>query len=321
MAVIAVVGATNLDIQGFPFAGLAPEDSNPGRIKISHGGVGRNIAENAARLGASVDLITVFGGDQFALEMRERLRSLGVDTTGSLTLPEKSSSVYMCVLEVSGKLHVAIADMASIESIDSAWIEAQSERIHSAQLCVVDANLPQPIIERLSYFGMGTRLFLDPVSEAKAGRAAACVGSFYAIKPNRREAEILSGRPIAADEGLAEAADEFHRRGTQLVFISLGERGMFFSAGNGRSGDAGARPDRGIALAPDRPVRNVSGAGDAASAAIAEGVVRGMSIRMIAKSAIAAAALTVGVDETVNPRMNAAAVAELAQQIRVMEVR
>ncbi len=321
MAVIAVVGATNLDIQGLPFAELAPEDSNPGRITISHGGVGRNIAENAARMGASVDLVTVFGGDQFALEMRETLRSLGVGTTGSITLPGTNSSVYLCILEFSGKLHVAIADMASTESIDSAWIEAQSDRIQSAGLCVVDANLPQPTIERLSHFGVGTRLFLDPVSEAKAGRAAACVGSFHAIKPNRREAEILSGLPIVGDDGLVKAADEFHRRGTPLVFISLGERGMFFSAGNRKSGEGSAGPDRGIALAPELPVRNVSGAGDAASAAIADGVVRGMSISQIAKLAVAAAGLTVGADETVNPRITAAAAAELAEQIRIMEVR
>ena len=52
---IAVVGGANMDIGGFPSAALVPGDSNPGQVRMSVGGVGRNIAENAARLGLEVE--------------------------------------------------------------------------------------------------------------------------------------------------------------------------------------------------------------------------------------------------------------------------
>ena len=52
----AVVGAANIDIGGFPAGRLALQDSAPGRVTFSAGGVGRNIACNLARLGVDTRL-------------------------------------------------------------------------------------------------------------------------------------------------------------------------------------------------------------------------------------------------------------------------
>lgn len=38
-------------------------DSNPGKVNVSWGGVGRNIAHNLVLLGDDVELMTIFGGD------------------------------------------------------------------------------------------------------------------------------------------------------------------------------------------------------------------------------------------------------------------
>ncbi len=46
MAEISIIGGINIDIEGLPGA-LQPEDSNPGKISLAYGGVGRNIVENA----------------------------------------------------------------------------------------------------------------------------------------------------------------------------------------------------------------------------------------------------------------------------------
>lgn len=43
---VTIVGGVNGDIIGFPLSNLVPQDSNPGEVKISPGGVGSNIAEN-----------------------------------------------------------------------------------------------------------------------------------------------------------------------------------------------------------------------------------------------------------------------------------
>lgn len=52
----AVVGGVNVDIGGQSYAPLVARDSNPGRVRISLGGVGRNIAHNMSLLGVDVRL-------------------------------------------------------------------------------------------------------------------------------------------------------------------------------------------------------------------------------------------------------------------------
>ena len=43
---IAVVGGCNIDISATSYTFLIEEDSNPGYVKTTLGGVGRNIAEH-----------------------------------------------------------------------------------------------------------------------------------------------------------------------------------------------------------------------------------------------------------------------------------
>ena len=62
-AYVCVIGGSNMDIQGFPSSKLIYQDSNVGEVKISLGGVGRNIAENLVRMGAHTKLISVVGDD------------------------------------------------------------------------------------------------------------------------------------------------------------------------------------------------------------------------------------------------------------------
>ena len=43
---VCVIGAVNVDISGTPQSTYVPGDSNPGHVRVTLGGVGRNIAEN-----------------------------------------------------------------------------------------------------------------------------------------------------------------------------------------------------------------------------------------------------------------------------------
>ena len=79
MAKIAVIGGINIDIEGTPFKPLLKEDSNPGRIEMSFGGVGRNIVENVARAGGDTAMISVIGDDHMGESAVRHLYHLGMD--------------------------------------------------------------------------------------------------------------------------------------------------------------------------------------------------------------------------------------------------
>jgi pseudouridine kinase len=181
--------------------------------------------------------------------------------------------------------------------------------VRGSRVCVLDANLPQVTIQQFASRASGTRLLFDPVSATKAVRGKDSIGRFHAIKPNVEEAEALSGMSIRTDADLERTAAYFRAQGTKLVFISLGKRGLFFSD----------EKMRGIALTPRVDVANVSGAGDAATAGIAFGIIKGLAADQTARFAVSTAALTVQSVFTVDPDLGLARVEALAREVVIDE--
>lgn len=58
-----VVGGVNVDIGARSFKPLVAEDSNPGEVMTSLGGVGRNIAHNMSLMGVDTRLLSAYGDD------------------------------------------------------------------------------------------------------------------------------------------------------------------------------------------------------------------------------------------------------------------
>ena len=90
---IAVIGSANMDIGGYSHGPLTPGDSNPGRVRLSVGGVGCNIARNLALLGARVRFLTALGGDVYADAIERQLTDMGIDLSLSLRLRDKHLSL------------------------------------------------------------------------------------------------------------------------------------------------------------------------------------------------------------------------------------
>lgn len=308
MSGVTVVGGANLDLQGFPDEELRLFDSNPGSIEVSAGGVGRNIAENIARLGVKVGFVSVFGNDEWGSYLKDGLETAGVDLSSSVTISGRSTSTYLCILSRERALHVAVADMKLLEALTPEVLTGRAAKLREADLCVADANLSQVTLETLVELCESVPVVLDTVSTPKAVRARECIGRFYAVKPNEGELRTLSGVAIRRERDLDRAADELHRRGTRQVFVSRGADGLYFSDG----------VRRGTARAPAPRTTNVSGAGDALTAAIAVGIIGRLTIEQTAAFAAAAAALTTESIKTVDPRLTPQRVARLAAAVRII---
>lgn len=320
---VVVAGGTNLDIQGVSDGPFAARDSNPGAIRSTPGGVGRNIAENCARLGMEVSLISAFGRDDAGRRLREDAESLGIDTSACLVAEGRSSS-YLCLLSCDGSLQGAVSDMEIMRLLTPARLASSESLLAGADFIVADTNLPEESIVWLAEkfgrgarAGRGPRIFLDTVSMAKAPRAGKALGGFDCAKPNLAEAEILAGRgeppPGLSGRERAERAALALARKSMLpadIFISLGEDGIYYSCGGG---------ERGIVPLPGRPdgcdAKNRSGAGDAACAALVWGEWMGFGPARRAKLALAAAMMTAASERTVSENICAASLEGLASRL------
>ena len=98
-----VVGGVNMDIGGVSAAPLVSADSNPGVVRISLGGVGRNIAHNMALLGVDTRLLTAFGDDAHAQRIAASCGELGIDISRALQVPGERTSTYLFIADEGGE--------------------------------------------------------------------------------------------------------------------------------------------------------------------------------------------------------------------------
>ena len=305
---VAVVGGVNMDIGGQSFAKLVAGDSNPGTVCVSLGGVGRNIAHNLRLLGTDVRFLTAFGDDVYAQRIEASCAELGIDISCALKVPGEATPTYLYLNDSDGDMALAVSDMEICERITPKYLEANLDILNGARAVVADANIPEASAAYLAEHCRAP-VFADPVSTRKAAKLKPVLGKIHTLKPNRMEAELLSGIRITDGESLRKAARALLDTGLKQVFISLGKDGLYA---------AGQEGERIQPCCPAR-VRNTTGAGDAFMAALVWAWMEGKDLADTCRAAAAAAAVATESAETINPAMSAGAVAERMARMKEKE--
>ncbi|MBQ7436433.1 MAG: winged helix-turn-helix transcriptional regulator [Oscillospiraceae bacterium] len=302
-AYVAVVGGVNIDIGGRPKRPLIERDSNPGKVSISLGGVGRNIAHNMSLLGLHVRFLTAFGDDLHAQRIEAGCADLGIDISHARKVAGASTSTYLYLNDENGDMVLAVSDMEICEKITPDYIASNLSLLNNAQVVVADGNLPA---ETLNYLAehCTAPIFADPVSVTKAEKLRPILGRLNTLKPNRMEAELLSGIRITDEKSMHHAAEKLLDTGLHRVFLSLGADGVF--AANGEESR----------IYPCLPaaVRSTTGAGDAFMAALVWAYLEGMDLEDTVRAASAAAAIATESEETINPALSETALRERIQR-------
>lgn len=295
MAEILIIGGINIDIEGRPYQKLKYQDSNPGRVKISYGGVGRNIAENALRLGASVAMVSAIGGDELGRGAKEQLRELGADVSMIREIKDTGSAIYLAILNDERDMELGVSDMDIIENITPEYLKENSEKFSSVKAVAVDGNLKEQQLAEILEMLADKKIFFDPVSANKAVRAKKHIGAFHSIKPNLIEAEVLSGIKIENEEDLRRAGEWFVEQGVKNVFITLNKDGVYYK---NKKKEGFIRPAECI------KIESATGAGDAFSSVVLIGMVDEKEIDEIAKLGMAASQVAMESEKAVNDKMN-----------------
>lgn len=288
---ILVFGASIVDIFGFSKSKYRPYNSTPGAVKMSFGGVCRNIAENMARVEANVKFISILGDDSNGKAMIKHGEDFGYDMSDSLVLDGMSTPTYLAILDEYGEMVSAVVDVKSIDKMSPEFIETKREIIESSEYVVLDSD--NPVIMEYLLKNFKTKFILDPVSAEKAANVKHLIKYFHTIKPNRHEAEILAGFPIMDDQDLVRASEHFRSLGVKKVFISLDAEGIFYDDGI----------ECGKICAGKVEVVNVTGAGDSFVSGMGYGYLNNLSVEDTVKFAIAMSVLTIAHEQTIHPDM------------------
>jgi len=290
---ITVVGGCNMDILGRPNEPMNQNDSAPGVISYSEGGVGRNIAENVARLEAPVKLLSAVGKDANGERIVTHGSRCGIDMTKVKMVEGKNTSTYLSMLNHEGEVLNALSDMSIVSEISVGYIQENMGLMNRSKLVCIDTNLDQEVID-LIFAQCTVPIFVDTVSSAKCIKIEDYESKIFLLKPNIIEAERLLKKKIETEDDIISALEIFLMRGVKNIIITVGSDGVYFAN------------EDGIWHAKVNTVEivNSNGAGDSFMSGLLYGFLHGQALEQACETAYNASLIALKSEETINPDLS-----------------
>jgi pseudouridine kinase len=262
------------------------------------GGSARNVAENLARLGQPVALITAVGKDRPGREILSHAKAAGVDISGCLRAAEVPTGFYMGVLNPQGILEFGVDDMRAAALITPAHLSWRQALLDRAGAIFVDCNLPEESLEFVVEAARNRKIPVcaDPTSTMLAIKLVPHLPRISLLIPNAREAGVLTGSMFAPSDHIAAMAAARHlvSLGVGIVLITLAEFGVVY-----------ATPEtNGHIPALQTPINDPTGAGDAMTAALIFALLNEIPLDDAIRLGLSAASLTLRSPGAVSPELS-----------------
>lgn len=288
---ICIIGASNIDIYGRTLEPLEKEGPNIGDIEVSVGGISRNIADNACKLGLNINLITAVSNDDYGKLIQDNCLREGLRIDKTCIFNNRPTSFFMGVINAKGELEYSITDMSIIEEINPSFINQRKGDILSSKFILLDLNLTGKTVEFILKNFKDKEIIVLPVSAKKSKKIKGLLQYIDLLQVTPSELEVLSDMRLEDDEDIEFAAKN-------LLDQGLGELTVFTSYKSVKyfSGD---RVET-VNIEAGKPV-NDQGIKEAQAAGFIFGRHMGFDIEECLKLALAAGTIVGDSKEVVSP--------------------
>ena len=143
---ILVIGATFVDIKGFPFDNYLPTGRNAGRVEYVHGGVARNVVEDIANVELRPIFLSIVDDTPMGAAVVQKLQRHKVNTDYVLTRPD-GMGTWLAVFDNNGDVAGSISKRPNMYPIAELLAQRGEEIFAEASSVVLEIGLDKEIVK------------------------------------------------------------------------------------------------------------------------------------------------------------------------------
>ena len=294
---IVVIGASFVDVKGFPLDMYIPDGRNVGRIEYVHGGVARNVVEDIANVELRPTYVGLVDDSPMGKAVVEKLKNHKVNTD-YIQATEDGLGTWLAVFDNNGDVAGSISKRPNMLPIVDI-LEAKGDKIFSnADSVVIEVDLDKEIVKKtielaekyqVKLFGLVSNMNL-------AAERRDFLMQFDNFICNQLEAGILFADDYSekTPEELCEiVSNKVLNAKIASMVVTMGSKGAVYADMNG---------NKGICPARNVHVKDTTGAGDAFCAGVAIGLTYDKSLAEAVEIGTTLAASVITSSENVCPR-------------------
>ena len=294
---IAVIGATFVDIKGFPSDSYIPTGRNVGRVEYIHGGVARNVVEDIANVELRPIFLGIVDDTPMGQDVVRKLQNHKVCTDYILTRPD-GMGTWLAVFDNNGDVAGSISKRPNMLPIADLLEEKGDEIFSQITSAVIEVDLDKEIVKltldlakkhNVKVFGVVSNMSIAAkrrdffksfdcfiCNQQEAGQLF--LDDYSDCTPEQR-AQILSGKVLGAK--------------IPSMVVTMGAQGAVYADA---AGNLGVCPARRV------HVKDTTGAGDAFCAGVSIGLTYGKTLPQAIDIGSTLAASVITSEENVCPR-------------------
>ncbi len=294
---IALIGATFVDIKGYPLNQYIPAGRNSGRVVEVHGGVCRNIAEDIANVELRPTFVSLVDESGTGADVVRKLKKHQCNTDYIRTVKD-GMGTWLAVFDNSGDVVASISKRPDLSEIERILDEEGDEIFANADSIAAEFDIEVPILKRiLALAAKYDKKVYCPISNMSiAIERRDLLKQIDCLVCNQQEAGILFSEDyddVTPDELAQILLKKIQMAQIPGIVVTMGGQGAVYATENG---------NHGFCQAHKVDVIDTTGCGDAFFAGVAIGLTYGKTIEEACKIGNRLAASVIITDENVCPR-------------------
>ena len=294
---ILVIGATFVDIKGFPEDIYIPTGRNVGRVEYLHGGVARNVVEDIANVELQPIYLGIVDDTPMGRDVVHKLNNHKVDTRYMLTVPG-GMGTWLAVFDNNGDVAGSISCRPNLMPLLDLLNEKGDEIFSQVKSVVLEVDMDKDLVKRILELAEAHKVMVFGVvsNMSIAAKRRDFLKRFDCFICNQQEAGLLFIDDYT-NHTPQQLCDILQQKvlGAQIpaMVVTMGAQGAVYAD---CSGNKGVCPARNVI------VKDTTGAGDAFCAGVAIGMTYGKSLPEAIDIGSILAASVITSSENVCPR-------------------